>query len=108
VSYKLFIDDERFPITDDWVIVRTSQEAIDYVQAHGIPREIAFDHDLAGEDKAIFFVNWLYEMMLDGHLDFPPNFTYSIHSQNPIGRANIMGKLDPLIIEMDRRRNSLD
>ena len=31
MTYKLFIDDERFPVTDDWVIVRSSEEASKYV-----------------------------------------------------------------------------
>jgi hypothetical protein len=50
MAYKLFIDDERFPVTDDWVIVRSSKEAIDHVLAHGMPSEISFDHDLGGND----------------------------------------------------------
>jgi hypothetical protein len=61
-SYKLFIDDERFPITDDWVIVRTSEEEI-----------------------------------IQGNLTIPGGFRYSVHSQNPIGVANIKGLMDNII-----------
>jgi hypothetical protein len=50
MSYKMFIDDERFPVSDDWVIVRSSQEAIDTVLAKGFPSYISFDHDLGGDD----------------------------------------------------------
>jgi hypothetical protein len=94
---KLFIDDERFPVTDNWVIVRTSQEAIDAVTTHGFPSFISFDHDLGGEDTAIVFINWLTDQLIDGHLTIPVDFDYYVHSQNPIGVANIKSKMDQLI-----------
>ena len=87
--YKLFIDDERFPVTDDWVIVRTSKEAIDYVAQNGFPREISFDHDLGYDDTSIRFLHWIAEALMDGKLTIPENFTYSVHSQNPVGAKNI-------------------
>jgi hypothetical protein len=94
---KLFIDDERFPVTDDWVIVRTSQEAIDAVTAHGFPSFISFDHDLGGDDTAIVFINWSTDQLIDGHLTIPVDFDYYVHSQNPIGVTNIKSKMDQLI-----------
>jgi hypothetical protein len=97
VSYKLFLDDERYPITDDWVIVRTSQEAIAHVKSHGFPSYISFDHDLGGEDTAIVFINWLTEQLIDGHLTIPKDFDYYVHSQNSVGVVNIRSKIDQLI-----------
>jgi hypothetical protein len=97
VSYKLFIDDERFPVSDDWVIVRTSQEAIDYVREHGFPTFISFDHDLGGDDTSIVFINWLTEQLIDLHLTIPKNFDYYVHSQNSVGVVNIRSKIEQLI-----------
>ena len=89
---KLFIDDERFPVTNDFVIVRNSADAIAYVEKFGCPNFISFDHDLGGDDTAMVFVKWLIEKDLDDNV-IPSDFGYYIHSQNPIGRQNIDGLL---------------
>ena len=97
-SYKLFIDDLR-PIPDDsWVVVRSCQEACDYVSKHGVPSIISFDHDLGikpdgTEESAFTFAKWLVEQDLDGKIDLSKDFTFKIHSANPVGRKNIEGLL---------------
>lgn len=96
--YRLFIDDERYPTTPDWLIARTSYDAIHFTREFGMPTEIAFDHDLGGIDTAIVYINWLEYRLMDDLTTFPPDFTYSIHSQNPIGAANIKSKMDQLIL----------
>lgn len=88
---KLFIDDERRPVDDSWEIVRSSQEAIDWVITNGLPEFISFDHDLGGDDTSMIFVHWLINYMLDNEIkDEVPFF---VHSQNPIGKRNIEGLL---------------
>lgn len=99
MPYKLFIDDLRNPITNDWKVVRSSSEAKDTVVKFGIPNEIAFDHDLGGDDTSIVFINWLINEMLDNDLYLPEGFKYSIHSMNPIGAANIKSLMDGVIME---------
>ena len=99
MSYKLFIDDERNPVTDDWYIARNSVAAFLIVVHKGFPEEIAFDHDLGGDDTSIVFLNMLTNYILDYNLKIPKNFTYSIHSQNQVGAANIKSKMDALIME---------
>lgn len=94
MNYKLFIDDERFPVQDDWVIVRSSEEAINYVRAHGFPNEISFDHDLGGEDTSMKFIWWFIDQYYDNGLAIPVDFKYSVHSQNPIGAENIKGLMN--------------
>jgi len=89
MTYKLFIDDERFPATDDWVIVRSSQEAIAMIIEYGMPHFISFDHDLGGEDTAIRVIRWIIDSFLDGNLEIHPDFDFYVHSQNPIGAENI-------------------
>ena len=97
-NWKLFLDDERFPVTDDWVLARSSQEAIWQVTSWGLPVEIAFDHDLGGDDTSIKFIHWMIEHVLDGDLIIPEGFKYSVHSQNPIGAANIKSKMDAILM----------
>lgn len=97
MTYKLFIDDLRDPVTTDWIIARSSTEAEDIVIHFGIPNEIAFDHDLGGDDTSMVFIHWLSHLMIDFGLIFPKHFKYSVHSMNPIGSQNIRGTMDNLV-----------
>lgn len=97
MNYRLFIDDERFPISPDWFIARTSSQAIKAVRMYGLPQEIAFDHDLGEDDTSIAFLHYLEYYMLDNELKFPKDFIYTVHSQNPVGAANIASKMDNFI-----------
>ena len=57
MSYHLFLDDERHPWSVKWVqlpnvvweVVRNYDEFIQTIQAHGVPKFVTFDHDLADE-----------------------------------------------------------
>ena len=89
MKYKLFIDDERYPVKPDWFIARNSYDAIYAVKEYGLPTEIAFDHDLGGIDTSMVFIHFLNDYMIDNNLKFPSGFKYSIHSQNPVGAKNI-------------------
>lgn len=89
MSYKMFIDDERFPIGPDWVICRDTQDVVDSVVELGFPNYISFDHDLGdceetGYDLAKEFIDWDLD-----HGIIPPDFDFYVHSQNPIGKENI-------------------
>lgn len=97
MNYRLFIDDERFPISPDWFIARDSCQAINAVRMYGLPQEIAFDHDLGEDDTSIAFLHYLEYYMLDNELKFPKDFIYTVHSQNSVGRANIASKMDSFI-----------
>jgi hypothetical protein len=92
MSYQMFIDDERFPAGNetDWIICRTLKEVTACVALHGMPNYISFDHDLGDDEPNGFEIT---KMLVDYDLDalhkFPSNFAWYIHSQNPIGKANI-------------------
>ena len=90
---NLFIDDERFP-NYDADIVRSSQEAIQYIQTNGMPDFISFDHDLGGDDTAMIVVDWIINSYLDNQLKIKDDFRFGVHSQNPIGKKNIEVKLN--------------
>lgn len=92
-TYSLFLDDERFPPDDgrDWKIARSYDEAIQIVTDHGWPAHISFDHDLGdGVPTGYDLAKWLVDADLDGIGVFD-GLTWAIHSQNPVGAANITG-----------------
>ena len=98
IDYILFLDDERFPIYNDKYdtrIARTVENAMKLVKTRGIPIRISFDHDLgldtgSGLDFAKAFCNYL----MDNNLALPDNFSYTIHSQNPVGSENIKSYME--------------
>jgi len=87
MTYRMFIDDERFPPDDGWIIVRSSNEAKETVLNNGYPNHISFDHDLGGADTSMNFLHWLLNKIMDDDVNLP--FTWYVHSQNPIGKQNI-------------------
>lgn len=94
MSYYMFLDDERFPVDTNAVIVRSYAEAVQYVERNGAPLTISFDYDLGPDETAYDFVKWLVQRDMDRPGTIPPDFRYHIHSANPVGRENIRGYLD--------------
>lgn len=97
MSWRLFIDDERLPADQDYdmIIARDFVEVMNLISDLGMPVFISFDHDL-GMDRATGFdiAKTLVDMDLDGWAKFPPNFSFYVHSQNPVGKANIENYLN--------------
>jgi hypothetical protein len=125
----LFLDDIREPIhcaeymytriknvtiyhDPDWNIVRTYKEFCTFIEEHGIPDLISFDHDLAddysfietldksdwysnssdraytGYDCAKFLISYCYTQLNGSRLP-----KYIVHSMNPVGTTNIQNLL---------------
>lgn len=98
MTWRLFLDDERMPVREDeWFIARDVNDAVFLVIKHGVPTYISFDHDLGDGANGAAFANWLINYMLDEGIKFPKDFDYFIHSQNPIGAANIRAKMNGAI-----------
>lgn len=101
MTYKLFIDDERYPpaswLDSTTIICRSSKEAIDCINERGLPEFISFDHDLGGDDTAMRVVNQLETLCCDYGMKFPESFAFTVHSQNPVGARNINHKMAALI-----------
>jgi hypothetical protein len=97
-KWILYIDDERFPKTHGeipWTVARSVAEAKSLILSHGCPVFISFDHDLGdqvptGHDLA----KWLVESDLDKLINLPTDFSFNVHSANPVGRDNIISVLD--------------
>lgn len=93
--YSLFIDDERFPPKNDghnWIIARDYEDVMMMLRIHGMPGFISFDHDLGdGIPTGYDIAKTLVELDMDGDLDFrwPDDFSFYVHSRNPVGKANI-------------------
>ena len=97
----VFIDDERFPshftkfekfnvYYEQWNIVRSYDEFINFVKSFGIPHFISFDHDLGKNEKTgLDIAKWIIEVDLDKIYQIPKDFSFTVHSQNPIGKKNI-------------------
>ena len=94
----LYIDDERpTPEVNGHTVYHTQtfQETVQWLDEHGCPDIISFDHDLGlfskGGGKDV--VNWLIDRDLADHGTFiPVGFRFIVHSANPvgeIGRAHV-------------------
>lgn len=94
----LFLDDIRHPSDDQINFQRqlghplrtaaSTERAKDLVKVLGMPTHMMLDHDLGGDDTVMRFLSWLaYEYALTSEISSIP--TYSIHSDNPVGRQNI-------------------
>ncbi|MDD2879702.1 MAG: hypothetical protein PHQ58_04650 [Rhodoferax sp.] len=102
-EWEMFIDDERFPAEKEqhsFVVVRSSQEAIAFCNAvRSLPKRISFDHDLGGDDTSMVFINWMIDRLYEDNPVFKlrKDFTFSVHSQNPVGANNIKCSMKSLI-----------
>jgi hypothetical protein len=88
---KLFIDDIRDPPTNDYHVVRSTTEAIEWIKTNGMPSFISFDHDLGGDDTSMIFLNKIYQEFWKEWDDIPD---YQVHSANPIGSKNIVSFME--------------
>lgn len=100
MTYRLFIDDERFPPDSDnlnWKIARDWDDVQAIIQAHGMPTMISFDHDLGDHTHTGYDIaKFLVELDMDNNPQYqlPEQFEFYVHSQNPIGKLNIESYLD--------------
>ena len=114
MRYKIYLDDIRTPIQDDWVVVRDYDDFIETVTKIGLENIdlILLDHDLGDTAMMEWYTNvynnykldynnitektgmdcakWLVEQWMDGR----PVVEVKVHSANAIGSANIMGLIN--------------
>lgn len=98
--YKLLLDDIRNPprqpdgnVESGWRIARNVNQAINIVLVRGLPYHIAWDHDLGeNEENGMYFAKWIVYYCQVNKL--APDFTYHIHSMNPVGAENIRSYIE--------------
>jgi hypothetical protein len=113
MTYPLFIDDERFPPDDgqEWRIARNQTEVTSIIGEFGPPNFISFDHDLGEKEPTGYDIA---KKLVAGDLGelggtefergLPTDFSFYVHSQNPIGAANIRTLLVNYLTFRDRER----
>ena len=113
MSYNLFLDDLRYPswiglVDSEWVIARSFKEAVELISNNGFPQKMSFDHDLGEENDmrelptGYDLAHWIVESHLDGDITIPSDFTFTVHSANPVGAANITALLTNYLNSMDK------
>lgn len=75
------------------MLARSYDDAVAMVTVFGFPQMVSFDHDLGTEKTGLDFAHFLINLDIDTNL-MPDGFTYTVHSANPVGRANIEGLLE--------------
>lgn len=112
---KLYLDDVRTPIHDDWTVVRSYDEFVAAVKLHGLENFeiISLDHDLGDEAMTEYYNNvkpnykldynniyektgydaakFLVAESMEKNIPLPQIY---VHSANPIGSSNIMGYIN--------------
>jgi len=80
-----------------WHIVRTYSEFVTWIETHGLPDLISFDHDLADfteegqEYTGMDCAKWLVDYCIDNKVQCPE---FYVHSANPQGADNIGSLLE--------------
>lgn len=110
---KLFLDDIRTVAmvfgeaeNENFAIVRSYNEFVEYIQLRGLPDFISFDNDLGLDEKGkvapdgYAAAKWLvYKSGLDLR-----NLKFKVHSANPIAAEQIRGLLNNYIKYLNNSR----
>lgn len=112
---RLYLDDIRTPVDEDWIVVRNYDEFVSQIKLHGLGNfeVISLDHDLGEGAMIEYYTNVKNNYMLDYNninertgmdccrylvsesmnekIPLPQIY---IHSANPIGAANMMGYIN--------------
>jgi len=112
---RLYLDDIRTPVDDDWIVVRNYDEFVKQIKLHGLGNfeVISLDHDLGEGAMVEYYTNVKNNYMLDYNninertgmdccrylvsesmnekIPLPQIY---VHSANPIGSANMMGYIN--------------
>ncbi len=93
MSWKLFLDIERFPRDTSWLIARSVDEAVALISQHGYPAAISLDFDL-GNNKptGLEFLKQITDNVMSSwpNLEFP-EVEFECHSNDIDGRCKILG-----------------
>lgn len=112
---KIYLDDVRTPLHNDWVVVRNYNEFVNVINEIGLEsiELISLDHDLGESAMTEYYTNvknnyelnyknitektgydcckFLVTLSMDKNIPLP---LITVHSANPIGSANMMGYIN--------------
>ena len=112
---RLYLDDIRTPVDDDWIVVRNYDEFVAQLKLNGLGNfeVISLDHDLGEGAMVEYYTNvknnytldynninertgmdccrYLVSESMNEKIPLPQVY---IHSANPIGSANMMGYIN--------------
>ena len=112
---RIYLDDVRTPLQDDWVVVRTYDEFVSKIRLVGLDNieVISLDHDLGDSAMVEYYNNvkdnyqldytnitektgydcckFLVSESMSKNIPLPQIY---VHSANPIGSANMMGYIN--------------
>ena len=84
---KLFVDDIRNPPDDSWQLVaRNYVDAISFMKCFDVT-VVSLDHDLGTGQSGYDIAKWIEEQVLLHKIQAP---AIICHSQNPVGKKNIL------------------
>lgn len=109
---RLYLDDVRTPVSEDWIVVRNYDEFVAQIKLIGLEgfEVISLDHDLGESAMVEYYTNvknnyelnynnieektgmdcckFLVSESMNKNIPLPQIY---VHSANPIGSANMMG-----------------
>jgi hypothetical protein len=112
---RLYLDDIRTPVDDDWIVVRNYDEFVAQLKLNGLGNfeVISLDHDLGEGAMVEYYTNvknnyvldynnieertgmdccrYLVSESMNEKIPLPQIY---VHSANPIGSANMMGYIN--------------
>jgi hypothetical protein len=112
---RLYLDDIRTPVDDDWIVVRNYDEFVAQIKLNGLGNfeVISLDHDLGEGAMVEYYTNvknnytldynninertgmdccrYLVSESMNEKIPLPQIY---VHSANPIGSANMMGYIN--------------
>lgn len=113
---RLYLDDVRTPLDNDWIIARNYEEFVSIIKFHGLENfdVISLDHDLGEQSMIEYYTNvknnykldynnivdektgydcckFLVSESMSKNIPLPQMY---VHSANPIGSANMMGYIN--------------
>ena len=128
MKYKIYLDDERTPNDENWVIVRNYGAFIKKINELGLENVdvISLDHDLGDTAIEEYYKNVVTIGILDyenirektgydaakwlvGH--YMDNFTTPfpqiyVHSANPVGATNIVNYINGFLKHLDKEQTA--
>lgn len=96
---KVFLDDQK-PVPEGWIGAKTADGAW-ILLTHFAVSDLSLDHDLGhGHGSGYNVACWLETAVLERGYPMP---NVTIHSENPVGRANIQRVLDTIQRRLEER-----